>query len=175
MNTKSTPKMTLQEALRELRQAMNLSQEGLARQLNLSFRTIHRFENELPPKGEWLLMFGKLAVQHDRRDLANVFYNAFGEQFGLKGSSGAVFKGTVSNERLPNGERVGYMVVSLEGVDEVRFAIAAMYVLNTGLKDAATRKIAADLISKAAALMNPKPAPLLPVPTEIFDEVYVAQ
>jgi transcriptional regulator with XRE-family HTH domain len=162
-STKTDAKVTVQEALRQLRQTMNLSQEGLARKLDVSFRTIHRFENEQPPKGVWLLMFGKLADQHGRNDLATVFLNAFPEQLGLKG----IFKGTISQEKLPNGERVGFMIVSLESAEEIHLALATLRLL-TRLKDAAPRKLAADFEKKVKVLLNRKAPPSL-LPAEIPD------
>lgn len=65
---------TLQQAVRSLRESMELTQEGLARHMNLTVRSIARYEGEAPPSGRALSRFRTLAFQHNRKDLAVIFH-----------------------------------------------------------------------------------------------------
>jgi transcriptional regulator with XRE-family HTH domain len=75
--------MSVQEAIKELRARMGLSQEGLARHMNLTLRTIARYENDAPPTGHALKRFRDLASQERHPDIAVVFFDALTREFGL--------------------------------------------------------------------------------------------
>lgn len=65
--------MTGREAIKELRAVMGISQETLARQLNVTVRTIARYEKEGPQVGKLLSKLATLAVEQKRGDLAVAF------------------------------------------------------------------------------------------------------
>lgn len=65
--------MDVQEAMRELRSQLGISQEKLARQLDLTLKTISRYETVKPPTGKVLTKLHDLAANAGRSDLAKVF------------------------------------------------------------------------------------------------------
>lgn len=77
-----------QKAVRELRCAMRYSQEKMARFLDVSIRTVHRFENDAPPTGEWLIRLAEIARDYGRHDLMQAFYAELGRHFTLYASRG---------------------------------------------------------------------------------------
>lgn len=72
--------MKLQDAVRGLREALGISQEELARKLGITVRTIARYENELPPKGEALGQLFLLAEEANQTELADVFIEKFAKE-----------------------------------------------------------------------------------------------
>jgi transcriptional regulator with XRE-family HTH domain len=65
--------MTTQQAIKHLRAQLGLTQEGLARQMNLTLRTIARYESQSPPKGQALHRFLALAQDAGDRIAAEAF------------------------------------------------------------------------------------------------------
>jgi transcriptional regulator with XRE-family HTH domain len=75
--------MSVQEAIRELRARLGLSQEGLARRMDLTLRTIARYENDSPPTAYALKRFGELAREEGQPELSDIFFRAIAEELGL--------------------------------------------------------------------------------------------
>lgn len=73
--------MNVQKALKELRLHLRLSQEALARRLNLTLKTVSRYETVKAPSGKALVRFVELANQEKRPDLASVFEHALMDEF----------------------------------------------------------------------------------------------
>jgi transcriptional regulator with XRE-family HTH domain len=66
----------IQECIRSLRETMGMTQEKLAWKMGLTVRTIARYENDSPPKGDALAKFRDLALDYGRQDLAIIFMGA---------------------------------------------------------------------------------------------------
>ena len=110
--------MRVQDALRELRYQMGLSQEKMARYLGVTVVTISRFERRQPPRGKWLLRFTSIAEECGRPDLADAFRGAFAEQFHLED-----YGPLLSIRYNEHGEPCGVLVQPFEGYAALRVAI----------------------------------------------------
>jgi transcriptional regulator with XRE-family HTH domain len=71
-------------AVRELRKAKGLSQEGLARLLDVSVKTISRYESVSPPTGHALVRFVRMAGEVERHDLFDIFSMAVADEMAAK-------------------------------------------------------------------------------------------
>jgi transcriptional regulator with XRE-family HTH domain len=78
-NSKST---AASNAVRELRHALDMTQQEFAVQLGLALPTIARYETDRTPKGKVLSEFLRLAEQKNRADLAAIFRRELNEQLG---------------------------------------------------------------------------------------------
>ena len=108
--------MTVQDALRELRHEMGLSQESFARKLGTTLRTVSRFERETPPRGKRLVELAVLATEADRLDLRLVFLEALTRQLNL----GAVgWGGKYERPTTAAGHRAEGRGTRLAGADVV--------------------------------------------------------
>jgi transcriptional regulator with XRE-family HTH domain len=71
-----------QDAVRALRKAMGLTQEGFARRINMTLRSIERYENRRPPTGNALLKLRDLAFEEGQKDIARFFHHQYLMNFG---------------------------------------------------------------------------------------------
>lgn len=65
--------MTVREAIKDLRSVMGISQETLARKLNVTLRTVARYEKDAMPQAGVLAALRDMARVHGRNDLVETF------------------------------------------------------------------------------------------------------
>lgn len=71
------PERELANAIRELRKALNESQQEFSDRLGVTLRTIARYELESPPRNHRILFkLRQIAIQAERLDLSRIFSNA---------------------------------------------------------------------------------------------------
>lgn len=68
--------ITIQQNVKLLRKALGLTQEELAQILDITVRTVSRFETSDEPKGKTLQKLYDLAIEKDHEELAFAFQNA---------------------------------------------------------------------------------------------------
>jgi transcriptional regulator with XRE-family HTH domain len=71
----------LSQAVRELRNALRLTQQGLATRLRIAVRTVARWENDQPPRGHALVQLAQLAQAKNEQALADKFVQALQRQW----------------------------------------------------------------------------------------------
>jgi transcriptional regulator with XRE-family HTH domain len=108
--------MKISETIRELRKAMNVSQEHLARRLDLSLRTIARYENDqgLPPD-DLLLTFADLASEAENLELAADFRFLYLDKISEKLRFNLIVDPVSEKREIPRG----YLVLKLEGQEQI--------------------------------------------------------
>src|SRR5580693_2027022 len=74
--TRSTKPSRLSASVTELRKELRQTQQQFAQTLETSITAIARYETTRSPSGDILLRLDKLAREHDRVDLSDVFYSA---------------------------------------------------------------------------------------------------
>ena len=79
------PLPPVQQTVREMRDSLGLSQEALARELDLSWKTISRYEGEMPPNGGGLLRLIRFAEKKGLEEFAVRFRQAYIQEIGEHG------------------------------------------------------------------------------------------
>lgn len=75
------------DTIRAMRESLKLSQEALARELEVSWKTISRYEGAMPPNGGALLRFISYAESKGLEDFAAKFRRAYVSEVGERGTS----------------------------------------------------------------------------------------
>jgi transcriptional regulator with XRE-family HTH domain len=84
------------EAVKELRKTLGMSQQAFATKLGMSIRAIVNYEKDRAPAAKALAQLEKLASEHEQPELARTFRDALGTQLGL----GTSDRPQLSNEEL---------------------------------------------------------------------------
>jgi transcriptional regulator with XRE-family HTH domain len=95
--------MTIQQNVKLFRKALGLTQQELAQILDVTIRTVSRFETSDPPKGKTLLKLAEMAREGGRPALAAAFQDAHQLEFEqLERQLGEVVKYAVSASESTN-------------------------------------------------------------------------
>jgi transcriptional regulator with XRE-family HTH domain len=73
------------QAIRDLRECLNISQQELAFRTKMAIRTIARWEGEQPPHGKALLQLADMAQANDLNQIASVFRGALQDEVLING------------------------------------------------------------------------------------------
>ena len=108
---------TLNRAVRELREALGLTQEQFASKVGKTLGTVQRYEQQRPPQGLALVPFIQLAESINRRDLVATFTAALTEE--LRGVMDTLCRYhhtamDVTVSPPPNDEERSWLLVWLE-------------------------------------------------------------
>lgn len=106
-------------AVRSLRNALELSQTDFGIKLGKSLPTIQRWETLRPPTGEALVAIATLAEEKGHEQLKKVFLDALVAEMGLERNAGYMSMATQDD-----GIRRGYMFLRLEGEEQCDAAYA---------------------------------------------------
>lgn len=115
-------KEDLKDAVRQLREALGLTQTRFADELGRGMSTVQRWEKVVPPRGKALADLYKLALNRGLNTLASAFHQALILELGASASyklSGLQLRlnliiNALRNERSKPAERISWAIPELE-------------------------------------------------------------